>query len=209
MPSGRIRLAAPSRRPRTRGSYGRPPASAGDVRQVAADVDAFRRCSLAIACLCLPRFEQEDRMQSKSRSLVTCTAVSLFVMAIVTYAAGSDRARGLEHQITAEVVELESPMVVHDDVAGAACGRCGDNFCNPRCGETATSCPKDCGGVTLGTQPTVEPIELMCGKCGDNFCNPRCGETAASCPRDCGGQTSHMDAIGSSHPVGEECGDVS
>ena len=25
------------------------------------------------------------------------------------------------------------------------CGKCGDNYCNPSCGETATSCPRDCG----------------------------------------------------------------
>jgi hypothetical protein len=27
----------------------------------------------------------------------------------------------------------------------SACGKCGDGYCNPRCGETATSCPRDCG----------------------------------------------------------------
>lgn len=31
------------------------------------------------------------------------------------------------------------------NIAGAACGKCGDGYCNPRCGETATSCPRDCG----------------------------------------------------------------
>jgi hypothetical protein len=25
------------------------------------------------------------------------------------------------------------------------CGRCGDGYCAKQCGETATSCPKDCG----------------------------------------------------------------
>ena len=66
----------------------------------------------------------------------------------------------------------------------AACGKCGDNYCNPRCGETATSCPRDCGG---GGPTTV--ASNACGKCGDGYCNPRCGETATSCPRDCGGAT--------------------
>ncbi len=27
----------------------------------------------------------------------------------------------------------------------SACGKCGDGYCNPRCGETATNCPRDCG----------------------------------------------------------------
>jgi hypothetical protein len=31
--------------------------------------------------------------------------------------------------------------------AAAKCGKCGDGYCNPRCGETAQSCPRDCGGV--------------------------------------------------------------
>jgi hypothetical protein len=29
----------------------------------------------------------------------------------------------------------------------AMCGRCGDGACVRQCGETATSCPADCGGV--------------------------------------------------------------
>jgi hypothetical protein len=26
-----------------------------------------------------------------------------------------------------------------------ACGKCGDGRCTPQCGETAQTCPKDCG----------------------------------------------------------------
>ncbi|CAN5855218.1 hypothetical protein BH20ACI4_BH20ACI4_34040 [soil metagenome] len=26
----------------------------------------------------------------------------------------------------------------------ATCGKCGDGYCNPRCGENAQNCPKDC-----------------------------------------------------------------
>jgi hypothetical protein len=26
-----------------------------------------------------------------------------------------------------------------------ACGKCGDGYCAKQCGETAQSCPKDCG----------------------------------------------------------------
>ena len=29
----------------------------------------------------------------------------------------------------------------------AACARCGDGQCQKSCGENATSCPRDCGGV--------------------------------------------------------------
>ncbi len=59
----------------------------------------------------------------------------------------------------------------------AACGKCGDGYCNPRCGETASSCPRDCGATTLAA--------AGCGRCGDGYCSPSC-ETAASCPKDCG-----------------------
>ncbi|MFH1531259.1 MAG: trypsin-like serine protease [Pseudomonadota bacterium] len=61
------------------------------------------------------------------------------------------------------------------DPSGAypkACGTgpvCGDGSCDA--GETASSCPADCG--------TVGPI------CGDGSCDA--GETATSCPADCGG----------------------
>jgi hypothetical protein len=133
-------------------------------------------------------------MQSKVPSLVTCAGIALVTMVIVTYAMKSgERSRTVEHSIIAQTVEFQAPAINNDGAAEAACGKCGDNFCNPRCGETPTSCPRDCGGVPMDAERTVEPIQFMCGKCGDNFCNPRCGETPTSCPRDCGGQTSHVE----------------
>lgn len=67
------------------------------------------------------------------------------------------------------------------DLIASACGRCGDGQCVKSCGETAQSCPKDCGGVGVPSSATV-----ACGKCGDGRCVPQCGENATSCPRDCG-----------------------
>jgi hypothetical protein len=32
------------------------------------------------------------------------------------------------------------------EIAGS-CGKCGDGYCNPRCGETSKNCPRDCGVV--------------------------------------------------------------
>lgn len=29
--------------------------------------------------------------------------------------------------------------------SASACGKCGDGYCNPRCGETVQNCPRDCG----------------------------------------------------------------
>lgn len=74
--------------------------------------------------------------------------------------------------------------------ATAACGKCGDRRCTPQCGETAQTCPKDCGGGTS--------IQLACGKCGDGRCTPQCGETASSCPKDCGVTSSRV--IASANP---------
>ena len=66
--------------------------------------------------------------------------------------------------------------------ATAACGKCGDGYCAKQCGETAQSCPQDCGAVE----------RLACGKCGDGRCTPQCGETAASCPKDCGVESTRL-----------------
>ena len=66
------------------------------------------------------------------------------------------------------------------DSVALACGKCGDGQCVKQCGETATSCPKDCGGIATAS------TAVACGKCGDGKCVPQCGETATSCPRDCG-----------------------
>ena len=63
-------------------------------------------------------------------------------------------------------------------VEKAACGKCGDGYCNKRCGETAASCPRHCG---VGS----ESMLLACGRCGDGDCTKSCGENAVSCPKDC------------------------
>jgi hypothetical protein len=39
-----------------------------------------------------------------------------------------------------------------------ACGKCGDGYCNKRCGETALSCPKDCGVSSESYQSFVERL---------------------------------------------------
>jgi len=39
------------------------------------------------------------------------------------------------------------PAAVERSCETSACGRCGDGYCNKRCGETALNCAKDCGVV--------------------------------------------------------------
>jgi hypothetical protein len=75
-------------------------------------------------------------------SLVLCVGVGAAAL-VATRPVEAERSR---------VDELRAPVCVSDetDEAGdAMCGKCGDGYCNPRCGETATSCPKDCGVVAL------------------------------------------------------------
>ncbi len=102
------------------------------------------------------------------------------------------------------VPEPDTFMPAEADDSLARCGKCGDNYCNPRCGETATSCPRDCGGTTSAVEQ--QAAAGACGKCGDNVCNPRCGETATSCPKDCGSETSRCDELASTSACGK-CGD--
>jgi hypothetical protein len=74
-----------------------------------------------------------------------------------------------------------------DVAASAACGRCGDGQCVKSCGETAQTCPKDCGISTAAAT-------VACGKCGDGKCVPQCGENATTCPRDCGDTSTSAEA---------------
>ena len=37
-------------------------------------------------------------------------------------------------------------IVDEDPASDARCGKCGDGSCVASCGETATTCPRDCGG---------------------------------------------------------------
>jgi len=36
-------------------------------------------------------------------------------------------------------------LVTGGSTPAPACGKCGDGYCAKQCGETAQSCPKDCG----------------------------------------------------------------
>jgi hypothetical protein len=44
---------------------------------------------------------------------------------------------------SARPTQLETESLCGQDQS--YCGRCGDNYCAKQCGETATSCPQDCG----------------------------------------------------------------
>lgn len=50
--------------------------------------------------------------------------------------------------LAAPSVMATSPNASQPSCENGACGRCGDGFCNKRCGETAASCPGDCGTST-------------------------------------------------------------
>ena len=103
----------------------------------------------------------------KMRSVSLLPALLLFVLSIACF-------------VPSAIAGTNKECASTSDVA-AACGKCGDGYCAKQCGETAKSCPADCG--------VVESEMLACGKCGDGRCTPQCGETATSCPKDCGVET--------------------
>ena len=78
-------------------------------------------------------------MKTSLWSLVLCAGLCAAAL-LATRSAEAERPR---------VDEAPVCIAAADDESGdAMCGKCGDGYCNPRCGETATSCPKDCGGTT-------------------------------------------------------------
>lgn len=88
---------------------------------------------------------------------------------------------------TTVIAESAAPADSKTSVAAERCGRCGDGSCVKSCGETAQSCPIDCGGVPQPSLTAVEAAQApACGRCGDGWCVEMCGETAANCPSDCG-----------------------
>ncbi len=84
---------------------------------------------------------------------------------------------GLALALSFQFVSMSQPIETQLELA-KSCGRCGDGACVASCGETASTCPSDCGGATSVTK--------SCGRCGDGACVASCGETASTCPRDCG-----------------------
>ena len=86
------------------------------------------------------------------------------------------------------VAENAAPADSQTEVASSArCGRCGDGSCVKSCGETALSCPVDCGGGPgVPSVAATQAPTPVCGGCGDGYCVTMCGETAESCPTDCG-----------------------
>ena len=73
-------------------------------------------------------------------SLVLCVGVCAAAL-IATRSVEAERPSLNESQPAA-------PVCTSDESDVAMCGKCGDGYCNPRCGETSTSCPRDCGGTT-------------------------------------------------------------
>ena len=123
------------------------------------------------------------------------------------------------------VIALYAPSSIAVDEGGNsacatetnACGKCGDGYCNKRCGETTLSCPKDCGGsagsaqegqaqaVPMQRAPIQEApikegpiqeasIQLACARCGDGVCARSC-ENERSCPKDCAAKATSIFAF--------------
>ena len=85
-----------------------------------------------------------------------------------------------------EQVELRA----EPDSAIASC-QCGDQICEPMCGEEIYTCPYDCrvcgDGICSASEGPVACAIDCCGGCGDGQCRGfNCGEDPTGCPSDCG-----------------------
>jgi uncharacterized low-complexity protein len=109
-------------------------------------------------------------MKKLMRALLVIPAVVALAAVLYLHASPAQQSPASDPQACA----IDQGSDVHS--TAASCGRCGDGQCVPQCGETASSCPQDCGTTTAAS----------CGRCGDGQCVPQCGETAQSCPQDCG-----------------------
>jgi hypothetical protein len=73
-------------------------------------------------------------------------------------------ARSCENEFTCPADCAPQPKVEM-----ARCGKCGDGQCVASCGETATSCPVDCGGVPVPrTAATTEAQECKTAQSADS-----------------------------------------
>ena len=89
-------------------------------------------------------------MTKTIRNLVVCLSVSLAARALSAVRASSNvQVQAVEQDTATDSVQCMSTMTNDGLGEQAMCGKCGDGFCNPHCGETATSCPADCGGTTI------------------------------------------------------------
>ena len=82
-------------------------------------------------------------MKSSLWCLILC--VGLGAAALVAGRSATAEHPSVDAPAPAAPVCLSSEAPALGDDGGSMCGRCGDGYCNPRCGETATSCPRDCG----------------------------------------------------------------
>ena len=84
------------------------------------------------------------------RNVVAYMGMSFAAMALSAARADS-RAQppAVEQDTMADSRECLSTTTNDGEGVQAMCGKCGDGFCNPRCGETPTSCPADCGGTSI------------------------------------------------------------
>lgn len=84
-----------------------------------------------------------------------CRTLSLLLIALfLTVPALAEEAKTQDEGKTSVVAERVEQAKAP---APARCGKCGDGQCVPQCGETAQSCPRDCG----------VPSESLVKQCGE------------------------------------------
>ena len=97
---------------------------------------------------------------TSSKSLRMLFSVSLFLILFVPLAiAVQPESEAAAKPAAPAVTAPEAPAA--PAAATVRCGRCGDGQCVKSCGETALSCPADCGGTpqpsAASCAPSAEP----------------------------------------------------
>ena len=95
-------------------------------------------CFVVVVTFALPGFTESSRTD-----LVTAASCQRCGDGYCAPSCENERTCPADCRATKLAAPAPAPTV---SVAAVRCGRCGDGQCVKSCGETATSCPVDCGG---------------------------------------------------------------
>lgn len=89
-------------------------------------------------------------MTNTIRNVVAFLGIGVAAIAVsMANESSSVRARAPVQDIMTDAATCVTTTMSDEQGEQSMCGKCGDHFCNPSCGETPTSCPADCGDTTI------------------------------------------------------------
>ncbi len=106
---------------------------------------------------------------TSSKSLRMLFSLSLFLILCVPFAIAVQPESEASTEPVAPAVSAPSAPAAPTAAPAVRCGRCGDGQCVKSCGETALSCPVDCGG-------NPQPSASKCTSPADTKAQPKDGD---------------------------------